>query len=87
VLLGLIGALAAGVAATFVLVSVAPTVQSPAMLRRATARPVLGVLSMQVDTALLRKERRETLAFAWGSGLLVLLYVAWIAALKFGGAG
>jgi polysaccharide chain length determinant protein (PEP-CTERM system associated) len=87
VLLGLIAALAAGVAATFVLVSVAPTVQSPAMLRRATARPVLGVLSMQVDTALLRKERRETLAFAWGSGLLVLLYVAWIAALKFVGAG
>lgn len=87
VLLAMLAALAAGVAATFVLVSVAPTVQSPAMLRRLTARPVLGVVSMQVDAGLMRKQRREDMAFMWGSGLLVVLYLAWVAALKFVGAG
>lgn len=70
--------LAAGVAATFLVVQIMPTVDTAFALRSLAGRPVLGSVSMlateRVSTAL----RAQGFAFFAGIGILVIAYAGWM---------
>lgn len=75
----LLAALVAGMAASFLMVQLAPTFESAHSLRKITKRPILGSVSMTQTPPLLRRSRIMTLAFSSGLGVLVVIYVAGIA--------
>jgi polysaccharide chain length determinant protein (PEP-CTERM system associated) len=81
VLLALMAALVAGIGAAFVVAQLMPTLDSAAVLRRVTQRPVLGSVSRLIDAASIAQARRRTMAFAGALGSLVVVYgalLAWI---------
>lgn len=75
----LLGALAAGLVACFLVVQLMPTVDSSAALRALTARPVLGSVSMLQTPAQLLHAKRSTWAFGSGLGVLIVGYGLWLA--------
>jgi polysaccharide chain length determinant protein (PEP-CTERM system associated) len=74
----LIAALIAGMAASFLATQLRPTLDSTAMLRALTNRPVLGSVSMRVTPAGVRRTRLSTFAFVSSLGALVVLCGAWM---------
>jgi len=74
----LLAALAAGVAATFVMVQLVPTFDNSRLLRNAIQRPVLGSVSMLVTDAMQGRARRELLAFGSALGGLIMIGSIWI---------
>jgi polysaccharide chain length determinant protein (PEP-CTERM system associated) len=74
----LLAALAAGVAATFVMVQLVPTFDNSRLLRNAIQRPVLGSVSMLVTDAMQGRAGRELLAFGSALGGLIMIGSIWI---------
>jgi polysaccharide chain length determinant protein (PEP-CTERM system associated) len=83
--LALVGALGAGMFASFVASQAWPAILDSRMLREVTSLPVLGTVSMVVNEKLKRKERRGLVGFAaglvaligsFGSGLLILFLLS-----------
>ncbi|WP_280154033.1 XrtA system polysaccharide chain length determinant [Piscinibacter sp. XHJ-5] len=74
----LLAALAAGVAATFVMVQLVPTFDNSRLLRNATQRPVLGSVSMLMNDGMLRRARKELYAFGTALGGLIMIGGIWI---------
>ena len=80
-----LGALIAGVAATFLMVQLLPTFHNSRMLALATQRPVLGNISMLGNEGTLRRTRQEQVVFGSAlGGLLVAagIWVAWVSVLS-----
>lgn len=75
----LIGALLAGVVATFLMTQLVPTLNSARALRELTQRPVLGSVSMRLPQSMARLAWREHAAFASAVTGLVVVYGAWMA--------
>lgn len=71
-------ALAAGLAASFLMVQLVPTFDNARALRLTTQRPVLGSVSMRTTAPLLRSRRHELFGFGSAVGGLVLVTVIWI---------
>jgi polysaccharide chain length determinant protein (PEP-CTERM system associated) len=80
-LLGLafVGALGAGVAASFVVSQIYPTVHDPRTLREVAGRPVLGAVTRLMTKANARTRRRGHVAFAGAVGALLAIYGAALA--------
>ncbi|MFL6661039.1 MAG: XrtA system polysaccharide chain length determinant [Rhizobacter sp.] len=74
----LLAALAAGVAASFLMVQLVPTFDNSRLLRNATQRPVLGSVSMLVNDGMLRRARKELFAFSSALGGLLVVAGIWI---------
>ncbi|HEX6707554.1 MAG TPA: XrtA system polysaccharide chain length determinant [Albitalea sp.] len=74
----LLAALAAGVAAAFLMVQLVPTFDNSRLLRNATQRPVLGSVSMLVNDGMLRRARKELFAFSSALGGLLVVAGIWI---------
>jgi hypothetical protein len=84
--LAVLGAIAAGLLASFVASQLWPTYFDSRALRESTGLPVLGTVSMVVDESLKRRERRGLIGFisaflafmaSFGAGMLMLfLYAA-----------
>ncbi len=75
----LLVALAAGTAASFLMVQVLPTIDTPGLLRNATQRPYLGSVSLLANDDTLRQARGARLGFGSALGGLLLAAGAWIA--------
>jgi len=72
-------ALVAGVAACFLMVQLMPTFGNSRRLRVATQRPVLGSVSLVMNSGLLRRNRQGLLAFGSSLGGLIVVAAVWIA--------
>ena len=70
----LVGALAAGIAASFLLSQIFPTVRDARRLRELAGRPILGTITMLANPAVVRRRRWNNWLFAGGVGTLVALY-------------
>jgi hypothetical protein len=79
--LGLLAALAAGMAVCFTATRIRPTFYDGKGLRAVTGLPVLGAVSMLADPARHRKKQRQAVAFLLGLGTLISIYAAGFAAL------
>lgn len=77
--LALLLAIAAGVGASFLAAQITPTVQSAAMLRSLSQRPVLGSLGLHAGPRMRVQQRLQHVAFGGAFGALILVYAAWIA--------
>lgn len=77
--LGLVLALGAGLAVCFAISQVFPTIHTIRSLRLLAGRPVLGSVSLIVNAATQRKERRMGFLFGGGVAALFLAYGAWLA--------
>jgi polysaccharide chain length determinant protein (PEP-CTERM system associated) len=73
-ILVLMAALGAGLAASFLMYELVPTVDSSVALRQLSRRPVLGSVSMLATPEMVRRGRRHLAAFASGVGALVLAF-------------
>jgi uncharacterized protein involved in exopolysaccharide biosynthesis len=82
-----LGALLAGVLASFIANEIMPTFHDSASLSEATDRPLLGTLSMLANVTV-RKQRRRTLVLFFGgmSGLLATFMAVMAVALMMGRA-
>lgn len=67
-------ALIAGVAASFLMTQLVPTVDSFSALRSLSGRPVLGSVSMLITEDMLRSARRKSYAFFTGVGSLIVAF-------------
>lgn len=67
-------ALIAGVAASFLMVQLVPTIDSFSALRSLSGRPVLGSVSILITDDMLRSARRKSYAFFAGVGSLVVAF-------------
>lgn len=76
-LIALLGALASGVVASFLVAQLMPTVDSSLALRSLSGRPVLGSVSMLQTPERVKQLRRRSLAFASCLVMLVASYGAW----------
>jgi polysaccharide chain length determinant protein (PEP-CTERM system associated) len=74
-----VAALGAGIAASFVVSQIYPTVHDAHTLREASGRPVLGAVTMLMTRAHARARRRRHLAFAGAVGALFAVYGAALA--------
>ena len=74
--LTLLLALAAGVAVTFAVSQLRPVFFDSRSLRDACGLPILGTVSLLLDDAMKRRERKDLLRFAAASVSLVLVYGA-----------
>jgi polysaccharide chain length determinant protein (PEP-CTERM system associated) len=79
--LALAAALGAGLFVAFVISQLRPAVFSASDLRQKTGLPVLGVVSMVMDNAAVRRVRMDLLRFTLASGGLVGLFIAGMAAM------
>jgi polysaccharide chain length determinant protein (PEP-CTERM system associated) len=70
----LVGALAAGIAASFLLSQIFPTVRDARRLRELAGRPFLGTVTMLARPGVVRRRRWNNWLFAGGVGTLVALY-------------
>jgi polysaccharide chain length determinant protein (PEP-CTERM system associated) len=77
-------AIVAGIGAGMVANYLRPTVRSARELRRLSARPLLGMVSMKVEPSSIRRQRKDLLLFWVASAALVVFYAAWSAALALG---
>jgi polysaccharide chain length determinant protein (PEP-CTERM system associated) len=75
----LLAALAAGIAACFLVVQIFPTFDSVRTLRHVTQRPVLGSVSMVVSDGMQKQVRQGLLAFGTAFGGLLVVAAGWIA--------
>lgn len=75
----LLVALAAGAAASFLIVQMVPTIDNPGLLRNATQRPFLGSISLLSTDAMLRQARGARFSFGSALGSLILVGGAWVA--------
>lgn len=76
--------IAAGMGAALLSAQFAPTVQTLGSLRRASARPVLGSITLQLSPAMARRMQRLNVAFGSASGALLLAYAGWLVWLALG---
>jgi polysaccharide chain length determinant protein (PEP-CTERM system associated) len=74
----LLGALASGLAASFLMSQARPTFQDSRGLREIAGRPVLGSITMLPSPQLIARSRRSAIAFGSGLAALILLYGAWL---------
>lgn len=74
----LLAAIGAGVVAAFAVAQFFPTFDSVRALRAATQRPVLGTVSLVINSAMRARSRRLNLAFAASTGGLFVIFGAWI---------
>ena len=79
--LAIAGALAAGVAASFVANEMRPTFHSATELVSMANRPLLGWLSMVDTPEVMRRKRRSLIVFAGGVGALVTAFAGLLAML------
>ncbi|HEU5297177.1 MAG TPA: XrtA system polysaccharide chain length determinant [Burkholderiaceae bacterium] len=75
----LIVALAAGVAAAFIVSQLIPTFDTLTALRQVTQRPVLGSVSRLIDPIAIGRAKRNSMMFGAALGALFLIYGAWLA--------
>jgi polysaccharide chain length determinant protein (PEP-CTERM system associated) len=75
----LLGALAAGAGASFLMSQIRPTFHDTRGLRAMVGRPVLGSVSRLTNPAMVRQYRRANLAFGASMAGLLVLYGAWLA--------
>jgi len=68
-----LGALAAGIAAAFLMSRIRPTFLTQYSLREATGLPILGTVAMHWTEQELARQRKGTIAFAGSFGLLLVL--------------
>ena len=72
-------AMVAGLLASFTANEIAPTIHDARALREASARPVLGMLSLVPNESLIRRRRRSLIAFVTGLSGLFAAFAATIA--------
>lgn len=76
--LSILGAIAAGVVATFAMTRLRHVVDDEKELHKLTGRPVLGSVSMVMTDAVMAAHRRGTFQFAGVTGLFFLASLAWV---------
>ncbi len=74
-----VAALGAGIAASFVVSQIYPTIHDPQTLRTVAGRPVLGAVTRLATKTSARAQRRGRVAFAGAVGALFALYGAALA--------
>lgn len=74
----LLGAIGAGLAASFAVAQAMPTLHGVAALRQLTPRPVLGSVSVLQTGAWIWRRRLANTAFAGAFALLLVTYGAWV---------
>jgi hypothetical protein len=78
----LLGALALGAVASFLVSLVLPTLHDGRTLREVSGRPVLGSVGLVANPALARRARLAGYGFAGGVSALIAIYgvgIAWLA--------
>jgi len=75
----LVGALLAGLAASFAMSQIRPSFHDTRTLRSVAGRPVLGAVSRLSSPALMRQVRQGNVAFLGTLVALIVLYGAWLA--------
>jgi len=73
-----LAALASGVGAAFLASQISPRFHSTKSLRDIGGRPVLGSISLRLDSALIRRRRFETTIFGTASAGMVAAYAIWL---------
>jgi polysaccharide chain length determinant protein (PEP-CTERM system associated) len=79
----LLAALGLGGFASFAMAQLFPTIDSARVLREVGRRPVLGIVSLRLGPAAIRRKRMSNVAFGGAASALLIAFGAWITWITF----